>query len=566
MGTPTGTIEFVHEGIGKSLANRRLKVPVNQREYSWEDEQVKELFDDFQRTLNKGSYFLGTIVLTRSSDGALEVADGQQRLATSTILISACRDWFFKQGDTINVDSIEQEFLMVIDRIARKRIPRLSLNVDDNEFFRQKIICRPGDNERTVSPSRESHKKIERAQHLAAKHIQNLTRGKSQKTQTETLLHWVDFIGNGAQVILLMVPDHLNAFRMFETLNDRGLKTSQADLLKNYLLGESGTRIEEAQHKWSSMTGTLESAGIDDIVLTYLRHLLVAKHGATRERDVYDRIKVTVQGSFPAIEFLDDLSDNANTYVAMLNHQHHLWGQYGQYSTKVRRHLETLNELRAEQIRPLVLACIKSFSHKELELTLRFFISLVVRFMISGTPNGTVEKYYASKATGVWSHEIKSTKALFESLQKNIPTDEVFKAAFANCKLSKSHLARYFLRAIEQKIKRDPEPEHVVNDDSTIITLEHILPENPEGKWNVGKTVAESIFRRLGNMVLLRASVNSTVGNSSFADKKKVYKQSSTMELTKWVVACDDWTEIEVAKRQAEMAELAVKIWPFDYK
>ena len=69
-------------------------MPLNQREYSWEEKQVTELFQDFSKALssNKSSYFLGTIVLTQSGDEVPEIADGQQRLATATILLEGV--WF----------------------------------------------------------------------------------------------------------------------------------------------------------------------------------------------------------------------------------------------------------------------------------------------------------------------------------------------------------------------------------------------------------------------------------------------------------------------------------------
>ena len=95
MATRPSTIEFEHVGIGTALSRNRLSVPPNQREYSWEEEHVQDLFHDLAGAIdsNKPSYFLGTIVLTRGPGGTFEVADGQQRLATTTI--------FWRQSVTI---------------------------------------------------------------------------------------------------------------------------------------------------------------------------------------------------------------------------------------------------------------------------------------------------------------------------------------------------------------------------------------------------------------------------------------------------------------------------------
>ncbi|MBM3498440.1 MAG: DUF262 domain-containing protein [Armatimonadetes bacterium] len=94
MPSTKGKIIFEHEGIGGVPAHNTLHVPLNQREYSWEEEHVRELFDDLDHAMEAGqaSYFLGTIVFTTGDGGITEVSDGQQRLATTTILLAAIRD------------------------------------------------------------------------------------------------------------------------------------------------------------------------------------------------------------------------------------------------------------------------------------------------------------------------------------------------------------------------------------------------------------------------------------------------------------------------------------------
>jgi hypothetical protein len=58
-----------------------------------------------------------------------------------------------------------------------------------------------------------------------------------------------------------------------------------------------------------------------------------------------------------------------------------------------------------------------------------------------------------------------------------VPSDALFEAAFAEARVSQVHLARYYLRAMEQKKKGKDEPEWVPQDDENEINLEHILPE-----------------------------------------------------------------------------------------
>jgi uncharacterized protein with ParB-like and HNH nuclease domain len=227
-------------------------------EYSWTDRQVVQLFQDFAKAIgdDETGYFLGTIVTIPRSSGHLEVVDGQQRLATTAILLSAIRDYLRGKEDVL-VESIDNEFLTGIDRVRRARIPKLRLNVDDNHSFGW-IIARP-QGEQEPDATRDSHGLLKQAYSEAIKHVRNIVSTLDPKDHGDLLNAWVSFVENRALVVLLRVPNDANAYKMFETLNDRGLRTSQADLIKNYLFGRSGERIQEVQAKWAYMRGALES-------------------------------------------------------------------------------------------------------------------------------------------------------------------------------------------------------------------------------------------------------------------------------------------------------------------
>jgi len=160
-----GAIDFDHIGIGTALKNHRLAVPLNQREYSWEEEHVSDLFHDLANAIDnsKPSYFLGTIVLTTEKDGVWEVADGQQRLATTSILLAAMRDYFHGRKDEMLVKDLDG-FLYTIVRDQHDINPRLTLNVDDDDFFRKRILCAVDSQERkAVTVNCRSHERIEKA-------------------------------------------------------------------------------------------------------------------------------------------------------------------------------------------------------------------------------------------------------------------------------------------------------------------------------------------------------------------------------------------------------------------
>jgi uncharacterized protein DUF262/uncharacterized protein DUF1524 len=555
-------INFEQKGIGAILSHNRLVVPLNQREYSWERDHVQELFQDFSNALTKseGSYFLGTIVLTKAGGDSPEVSDGQQRLATTSILIAAIRDYFFAQQDNKRAGAIADTYLRTIDLKTTDIVPKLRLNVDDQEFFRKLIISDADSKDRKVLATRQSHKRIADAADTARAYVVDFLKPYKQTAHSDRLIELIEFIDQGAQVIALRVPDHINAFVMFETLNDRGLKASQADLLKNHLLSLCAERINEGQQKWASMVGVLESLEQDEITVTYLHHMLINKYGPIREREVFDRIKSTVNSQLGALEFLDELADGASHYAALFNPDHKKWNEYG---TLTRKNLKTINrDLRVSQIKPLMFAVARRFSIPEAKVAFRFFVFWSVRFLIVGGRGGLLDRNYSLAAFEVANGTITTAAGLATKLGEILPGDAVFLSAFSEAKIAQNYFARYLLRAMEQQQNKVSEPEFVPSDDENSINLEHVLPENPGAQWpGVDSDTATALFRRIGNLVLLQASQNTLIGNSPFAVKKPILADSKFI-LTQNVANNSTWGSKEISERQGNLAQLAVQTWP----
>jgi len=555
-----GKIGFDHKGIGALLAHSRLAVPVNQREYSWETEHVQTLLEDFNNAISSDhpTYFLGTIVLTGGADAEIpEVADGQQRLATTSILLAAIYDYFIKLNNASRAESI-RGYLKTTDLQTEQVVPKLRLNVDDNEFFTRYVLAEPGTPERETEPTKESHKRIQRAAEQCRNFLDTLLSTYKDSNRPQILINWVKFITNDAQVIILSVPDHIDAFEMFETLNDRGLKASQADLVKNYVFGRAGDRLHEAQQRWIQMIGVIESLGLSDLTVTFLRHLMICFEGPTKERELFRKVRQRVSSPQTAIVFLDDAMKGATLYAALHNPEHVYWNDYGQSG---RGFVRTLLGLRVEQIKPLMFAVLRKFPPDEAKKAFRLFVSWSVRFLVAGGRGGLLERHYGLRAQEVNIGKIKTAKELAKAMLDVVPPDATFEVAFTEARVSQSFLARYYLRALERHVKDDPEPEYIPNDEESI-NLEHILPETPAKGWDhISEETASAYFRRLGNMVLLKAKKNVELGNKPFDKKKQTLEQSAYL-LTAEAGVKKKWGPDEIAARQARLAALAVKTWP----
>lgn len=556
-------IGFEQLGIANVLHSYWLQVPLNQREYSWEETHVLRLFHDISEAIlnDAPSYFLGNVVTIPRDGTRLEIVDGQQRLATTAILLAAIRDYLTtREEDKLIVEDIET-FLTAVDRKERGRVPRLRLNVTDGHFFERRVLR--GDPKEAASAT--SHRRINDAAKLAAAHVQDIVRQHDPKMHGDILNRWITFLEQRAQVVLLKVPSEANAYTMFETLNDRGLRTSQSDLVKNYLFSQSGDRLPEAQQKWAGMRAVLESFEDDEITIDFLRQMLISLYGHMRAEDVYATVTRKAKGSQLALAFLAQLETGAADYAAILNPQHEKWTGYPQ---SIRRAIATAALVRMRATRPVLLSVARRFTHPEADRAMRLMLRLSVRIMIAGgarsaARSGAVEEALAAAAADISNAKITDARELLTALAPIAPKDAQFQEAFASATVSQINLARYYIRSLEMTVKAEKHPYYLPNDDAQIITLEHVLPRTTEGNWpQFSPEEAEAFYRRLGNLALLNARANSDLKSLPFAEKKLTYAESP-YELTRQIATVEDWNSAAIVNRQRQMSEHALKTWPF---
>jgi hypothetical protein len=562
-----GGLSFDIQGdgtIGKALSAKRLSVPTNQRSYAWDKTHAIELFDDLANALSQDEeYFLGSVVLTRSgASGTPEVVDGQQRLATSVILIAAFRDYLLTVKDEEFAGDLEREFIMSRAYPSREIQPQLRLNIYDHEYFLGRVLHRHGSPERAAAqPTRPSHRRINTNAVTAAARVKQIVAGATAEQRTQRISNWLNYLRERARLIVVTVPDDTQAYIMFETLNDRGLELSKVDLLKNYLFGRSGAdRLRETEQRWHAMIGAIESVGAKEAtVSTYVRHLWASMHGPTRERELFADIKEKVKSKQAVLQLAGDLADSAATYAALLNPASGFWNSY---QSSARRHIATLLLLRMEQVRPLLLALISHAKAAQIPRALGLLVSCSVRFLIvGGLGGGTLEKHYTTVARKVRLGQLKTANDILGAMKEVVPNNTEFEAAFAQATVSQAYLARYYLREMEIA-QRGKEPQDVPNDDETKVNLEHVLPESPSAEWKLDPDQMEAYYRRIGNLALVQRTPNEDMGNSGFKSTKRGVLAASEFRLTAEIGAQKQWGPREIEDRQRSLAALAVKTWP----
>lgn len=563
---PDSRFDFDLRGIGAELEGRKLAVPIYQRDYAWGEEdrdQVMDYWTDLHGSFVQGpdhEYFLGTIVLSKESrdhDDREMIIDGQQRLATTAILLAAIRDVYRERGDEERASHVQNTYLSKYDLESGAMIPQLLLNADDDPFFRSRIV----EGEETVEPTRQSHELM--AHGYDVLRVQVAAEADAYGPEwAARLSQWVKFVAERVRIISVAVPTESDAFLIFETLNDRGADLTIADLLKNYLFGRAGHQLNSVRNSWvATMTALELSASGGKLFTDFLRHYWSSRYGATRERELYGKIKERVVTQAQAVDFALDLEKASRLYAAILNSDHEFWSGLGSVTQEQVQALQTLS---LEQNRPLLLALMQHFEEVELRKAMRAMVSWGLRgLVVGGIGGGQTEKVYSQAAVSVREGDVKTADELLDAVSAIVPSDEEFTSQFATTRISRGRIARYILIALERNSAGEPEPELVPNEREEEVNLEHVLPKNPtEEDWpEFSPEAHKAMVHRLGNMTLLQKGPNGRIGNEPFATKKPVL-EGSALRWTMDAGGYDEWTPAVITERQQRMAEHATETWP----
>lgn len=549
--------DFSPSFILAAITSRHFVVPQYQRSYAWTDVNLIDFWADMHRSIQDGGeYFLGSFVLSKEdSQDFFSIIDGQQRIATTTILLAAMRDSYRENGEIELANSFDSQFLQQHDVVSNQYRRRLRLNGLDNPFYEERVI-----DTKKREPAADSHKRIAEAIDFFAEKLRTIV-NDNPETWKDKFASITKYLQSQARVVVVETATDADAYTIFETLNDRGADLTIADLLKNYLLSRAKNDIDSVRTLWTEALTILEDVQNEKDFVFFLRQLWSSYYGVTRERDLYRSIKNAVASPKQALDFAQQLKNGAIHYRAILSPDSDFWNGFAK---STRDHLSVLGGLSLAQVRPLLLSILGSMPKAETERVIRNLTSWGTRIIVAGTVGGgQIERYYSDAAVAVRQGEITNAEDLLRALQPVIPNDAVFKNSFSNIRVNKNSQARYFLCAIEKFLRGEVEPELILNEDAKEVNLEHILPQKPaKNEWgDFSSDEATAYAYRLGNMTLLRRRDNARLGNGEWPLKRAILAKSD-LHLNKAISSIERWDKDTIDIRQDELADAALKVWP----
>lgn len=541
--------------VGDLLRDNRIYVvPLFQRSYAWESEQITDFWMDLIDTAKQNEdYFIGSMVFTPHEErNKVKILDGQQRLATFLLFLAALRDVLKHaavEGSADWIDDIDR-IIYTRDVPTRSKNPKLELNKEDKTFFEKITI------EGNIPDIRyKSHKCLTYA-YVFFKEKINKEVEKNAGRFVEDIL---DALLNRFILIKIEVDNDVNAHMIFETLNDRGLELTVADLVKNYIFSVSGSKyVEEVVQMWKEMVDQVE----DRNVTRFLRHFWLSHYRLVKKEEIYKELKSKVNSS-NVKKFMEMVSNEAIVYANLRNPSHEFWGD-----NDIEKLLKELNILKVEQVYVLLLSLYNVFYHKRKEVRLfKKLLQLLINFtfryntVCSLNPN-ELERLYSNLAIKLRKNEIEE-RDIKREIEKLSPSEETFLDSFRALEVKNGKLAKYILLKINNHllIKRG-EKEVTTNIDKT--NLEHIIPKKPDKEWKEffkkNQIDFETLVHRLGNMTILLKEFNRKIANKFF-DKKKAMYQKSKLPLNESLVTFNKFGEEEIERRQEEMGRIANEIW-----
>lgn len=544
------------------------RVPSFQRDYSWTEEEWEDLWQDMLGLLEEEgepAHYLGYLVLQSTDNKQFEIIDGQQRLTTISILILASLKRLQTLVDEdIDADknqrrkeNLQNSYIGYVDPVTLVPRSKLELNRHNNSFYQTYLIPLQNIPQRGLNASEHQLRK-------AFYWFENRIKHKCQNSG-EAIALFIDTIVDKLFFTVITVTDELNAFKVFETLNSRGVRLSATDLLKNYLFsviasGDSHeTEIQTLENLWENIVGQLGSESFPEFLRIYWN----SRHKFVRKADLFKTIRRQITNKQEAFALLRALDISASIYAALRNPYDTFWKPEEQSL------LEKLSMFSVRQPLAMLMSCYRKFGENQRDTFTQILKAVVIisfRYnIICNLPTPEQEKVYNQIAYQISDRILIDKQSIIRVLGEIYPDDDSFKNAFREKEFKTTNsrnrkIVRYILFQLEKQISGQE-----FDFESASYNLEHILPENPDDSWSyIEEYNQDKYIYRLGNMTPLEKKANRNLGNQAYSDKVEVY-QNSRFQLTSSIPArYEQWDEKAINARQTQMAKIATSIWKIE--
>lgn len=538
----------------------KFRVPKFQRDYSWDKEQWDDLWQDVEALrANHEDHYMGYLVLQTTEGKDYLIIDGQQRFTTITLLILAAIKRIKENGkkseeEIVRAKSLLDAYVGSMNPITLDNDTKLVLNRNNNDYYRDYIVKL---DKIRVSNLKATDKLIRGCFEFFEK---KLKEGQYAHYTGQDFAAFVTDVVDNLYFTKITVNDEMNAFKVFETLNARGVQLSSADLLKNYLFsivdGEHGhvSFIENLERQWTKLSNNIRTEKLPE----FIRYYWNTCHTSIRAKDLFKTIRKDISEENQVFRLLNEMVSYSEIYMALRDSNSEIWAE----DIELKRLVGLLNLFNLKQPYSALMAAYKYLSNEEFKSLLRNIINICFRYNVICDRNPNDQEAPFNEL----AKSISATHSADLGLLRNIYIDDdTFANAFQVCSLSDRGNNMQKVRYILGQIEKYRGGISDVTFDRSSASIEHIIPQNYYERWDIDNDIADRMVNRLGNMCLLEEKHNRELQDKTYTEKATRYKESVYLTTKAIAEHFVQWDEDAVEKRQQRMSEVVASIWKVNF-
>ncbi|MDP3029296.1 MAG: DUF262 domain-containing HNH endonuclease family protein [Deltaproteobacteria bacterium] len=555
------SIHAIEKALFKIFCNDFVfAIPPYQRPYAWTTEQASELLSDLLSFLGTGSeaitdvnpYFLGSIVLIKGEDmPEADVVDGQQRLATLTMLLAALRALVNSNYSTQTTRFIYEEGNSILGTQNRYR---LKLRERDEKFFRRYIQDEKGIDDLLRLDSAQlsdSQKNIQTNAKYFLEELKNLP-----EQQRVRLLQ---YLMARCFLVVVSTPDLDSAYRIFSILNARGLDLKLTDLLKSEIIGAiPAAQQDKYTNIWENEEEDLGRDAFQDL----FAHIRMIYRKAKPRESALNEFRKHIQPQKESQKFIDEVLKPYSDSFEIIKTVGYQSDSGAEVVNSLFRWLNQIDNF--DWVPPAILYLTKNLHSPD---KLRHFFTDLERLaaglmILRADINNRIERY------GRLLTAIEEDADLYNpNSPLQLTPDEasqIMRTLNGDLYLIK-RIRQYVLLRLDSALAQGE-----ASYDYPIITVEHVLPQNPNKgsvwlEWFPNEEERAKYVHCIGNLALLSRKKNAEAQNYDFDKKKKKYfatsKGISPFVLTTQVLQKIEWTHDVINQRQKELLQKLKSLW-----
>jgi len=553
---------------------RQFVVPIYQRKYKWTIEQCSRLIDDMLRASSKKlEHFTGAIVYKERLGGSPRVADlvdGQQRITTVMLMVKAL------EIIGASKKTVDKDYLYVFNSTtcwiyADKNDPDKGLKVkpskNDEMVFRLIMQAQTlkdlEDNPLIVKDNEDLLFANFKA--INARFLNEISKGKNIRYDLfEGLLSLV--------IVEMSLETGDDAQEIFESINSLGMKLSNADLIRNYLLMSNVNQDNLYRNHWEPMQDSLIGEdNMEDFVNDYL---LMRKCYPINYADIYKEYVSYADELYKGADvdkeaLIQDLHSVAEIYQPFLRNS-------SGYSASTNMLMQELRDMDQSTAYPFLMRVFLDqkgglISEETLDKVVNLIITYLVRRTICGIATHSLRGFMLNLYNRIFKIEAnkkryyESVFAFFQTLQTNdaMPTTTLLEEKLKTAPLYNNiKFVTYLLFRIENGRFPHPYSEFAATNSPSV---EHIMPQTLTPDWEsmLGEDYEEihqTYLGTLGNLSLSSRPKNSIMGNEPFETKKQILLTdgSKFIVLNKDVIISDKFALNEISAREKRLAKIVL--------